>query len=640
MAGISEDDKNRVRAASDLVAIASDRMTLRQRGREFWGCCPFHGEKTPSFKIDPDTQLWHCFGCGEGGDVFSFIMKMDDIGFVDAVRFLAQRANIELSFDADTQAQTGPKARLKEVCAETAAFYHMQLMRGRNDGAASARSYLASRHLNGDIPKSWTLGYAPGHKALVTYLHSKGFTNKEMVDANVAMVDRNNRLQDRFFNRVMFPIFDVEGSAIAFGGRVIGKGEPKYLNSQETPIFHKSNILFGLNKAKASMTSTGIAVVVEGYTDVIVLHEAGITNAVATLGTSLTIQHIRALSRHAKKGIVYLFDGDEAGQRAADRALQFIDESMLPESGQRQVELKAVTLPDGKDPAEFVQSSGADALRDLLNHAQPLIRYGIDRRLSQHDLNNFEDKGRALMAIVNILAPIKQSILAQEYASYAADRLHVDLQIVLDKLAHAKVRPPLGTDSQGRSQVRSQYGASSNAARQQDGTGQIGMNAAHTESRRQLSPQERDRLRVEREFLALCAHNPQVGLGYIGSLAQTKWHRKMHEDVAFALMEVLSQSPALSAAELVMNVESITPGAAALLTGVDTNPQYEVDCVARFLSEELSIGDMEQNVREMNAQLKDVEHYSEDDRELIYAALVAMQKDLAQVRRNHLNILS
>ena len=252
----------------------------------------------------------------------------------------------------------GQKARLKEVCEETASFYHTQLMRARGSQADAARAYLSSRDLGGPVPNEWNLGFAPGNQALVRHLSSKGFKPKDMVEANVAMLSkRDGRLQDRFFNRIMFPIRDVEGNTIAFGGRVIGKGEPKYLNSQETPVFHKSEVLFGLDKAKAAMASTGVAIIVEGYTDVIVLHGAGVKNAVATLGTALTMQHIRTISRHAKHRIVYLFDGDEAGQRAADRAARFIDESMLPEAGRSRIDLCAVTLPDNLDPADFVQKS-------------------------------------------------------------------------------------------------------------------------------------------------------------------------------------------------------------------------------------------------------------------------------------------
>ena len=334
MAGtISEEDIQKVREASDIVAIVGERAPLRQRGRDFWCCCPFHNEKTPSMKVDPTLQLWHCFGCGEGGDVFGFVMKADDLSFPEAVRKLAERAHIDIeSVRGRAGASSSYKARLKENTRSSVDFYHLQLMRSPAPDAAAARAYLAGRGMGGEVPRRWNLGFAPGGGALVRHLRALGFKPKEMVDANVA-VERSGKLRDRFYNRVIFPIRDVQGEAIAFGGRVVGKGEPKYLNSQETPLFHKSQVLFGLDAAKAAMASTGVAVVVEGYTDVIALSEAGVRNVVATLGTALTRQHIRLLSRHAQRRIVYLFDGDEAGQRAADRALGFIDEGMTPEAG-------------------------------------------------------------------------------------------------------------------------------------------------------------------------------------------------------------------------------------------------------------------------------------------------------------------
>lgn len=634
MAGISDEDKNKVRAASDLVAIASDHMALRQRGRDFWGCCPFHGEKTPSLKIDPSTQLWHCFGCNQGGDVFTFVMKIEDIEFPDAVRQLARRAGIQLSEEPGAQVARGYKARLKEVCARTAEFYHEQLMRGKGSANDAARRYLGSRGLNGAIPKAWNLGFAPGNRALVEHLKSKGFKDPELIDANVAVKGRSGAVQDRFFNRVMFPISDIEGSTIAFGGRVVGKGEPKYLNSQETPIFHKSEVLYALDKAKASMASTGTAIIVEGYTDVIALHEAGITNAVATLGTALTVQHLRSLSRHAKNRIVYLFDGDAAGQRAADRALQFIDDSLLPESGRKPIELSAVTLPDDLDPADFIAVHGADALRSLIGDAQPLIRYGIDRRLEGLGSDDFEAKGRALMDAVNVLAPIKHSILAHEYAAYIADRLHVDLQLVLDKLSQTKVRSVPDSESSSR-RVESdgaygQHGALSSAY----GPADTQQGGEPRRSAGSLSPKERERLRIEREFLVLCSRNPEVCLSYAAPLAATSWHRRLHARIAQALLEVFAEHPDSSPAETVAEVERRCPHASSTLTCALSDDGAPAEELARFLSEELAIRDMEQNIIDMNGQLKSGSIPLED-REFMHQSIAMLQSELTHLRLAH-----
>ena len=208
MAGISDEDIQKVREASDLVALFGERVPVRQRGRDFWCCCPFHNEKTPSCKIDPSTQLWHCFGCGEGGDVFGFVMKIDDVSFPDAVRMLADRAHIDIKETGGRGVSNSRKARLRDVCATTRDFYHSQLMRGKSSEAAAAREYLGGRDLGGTIPKKWQLGFAPGRMTLVRHLSAAGFSAEEMIAANVALAGDGGRLRDRFFNRVMFPIND------------------------------------------------------------------------------------------------------------------------------------------------------------------------------------------------------------------------------------------------------------------------------------------------------------------------------------------------------------------------------------------------------------------------------------------------
>lgn len=620
MPSIPEGDIRRVREASDLVAIVGDRVQLRQRGRDFWGCCPFHNEKTPSFKVDPTTQLWHCFGCGEGGDVISFVMKIDDLGFADAVRFLAQRAGIQIAEDPKAAAFRGKKARLKEACEAAAEFYHLQLMRSREDGAASARAYLASRDMGGSVPNRWNLGYAPGRQSLVRHLSAKGFTSKELIDANLALVSKKDgRLRDRFYERVMFPIRDADGGTIAFGGRVIGKGEPKYLNTQETPLFHKSRVLFGLDVAKAAMASTGIAVIVEGYTDAIMLHESGVKNAVATLGTALTVQHVRQLSRHAKQRIVYLFDGDEAGQRAADRAARFIDESMLPEAGRKQVGLFACTLPDNLDPADFVSQRGADELRSLIDRATPLLRYAIDRKLARRDLSDFTEKSSALPEVIELLAPIKHSLLAQEYATYLADRLQVDPSVVTAKLAAAKVSAPAGEEPTPMPVP--------------SGTGEG--DAAAPVADRTIAPRDRERLRIEREFLSLCARRPQIGIAYAASLASTSWASRRHAAVSEALLGVLAEHPGALPAEIIDAVDAACPGSRSLLTAASLYDDMEPADLACFLTEELSLRDLERTILTLTSQLKNDADLSEDDYGLLYASVASMQKELAELRRRH-----
>lgn len=608
---ISDEDIQKVREASDVVAVIGERVPVKQKGRDFWCCCPLHQEKTPSFKIDPSTQLWHCFGCGEGGDVFSFIQKTEDLTFPEAVRRLAERAHIDIvEAGGKGGIPASRKARLKEVCARTAEFYHTQLMRGRGGEADAARAYLGGRGFGGEVPRRWKLGFAPGRGALVAYLSRLGFSADDMVAANVALNGRDGRLRDRFYNRVMFPIFDVSGDCIAFGGRVIGAGEPKYLNSQETPLFHKSQVLYGLDRAKAAMTSTGVAIVVEGYTDVIALHEAGIRNAVATLGTALTMRHIRVLSRHASKRIVYLFDGDAAGQRAADRALAFIDKSMTPEAGPSQVDLVAVTLPDNLDPAEFVQARGADALQVLVDDAKPLLEYGIERRCASHNLDTAEGRARALEDCLSVLAPIKESILAKDYAVRLAGRLRLRENDVLAALAAKE--PPRFANRDDEADAES---------------------APAPRPARALSRAERNRLRFEREFLSLAAQHPEVGLAHADALAQIQWHEEVHRVLAESILSTLAENPQAAGVDIVTRASLASPHAARVLTGGTGAGGADPAAAGAYLAEELALGDADEAIGALTAQLAgDV---SAQEAELLHAAVTSLQMDVASRRVAH-----
>ena len=616
MGSISDEDIQRVREASDLVSVIGERVPVKQKGRDFWCCCPLHQEKTPSFKIDPSVQLWHCFGCNEGGDVFAFVMKTEDLSFPEAVRKLAERAHIDIQETGGRpSAPASKKARLKEICAATAGFYHTQLMRSPDAGAARAREYLAGRGLGGKVPKEWNLGFAPGRGALVRHLAGRGFRDDELVEANVASRSREGRLRDRFYDRVMFPIHDAAGECIAFGGRVIGQGEPKYLNSQETPIFHKSQVLYGLDHAKAAMASTGTAIVVEGYTDVIALHEAGIKNAVATLGTALTMRHIRLLSRHAQHRIVYLFDGDAAGQRAADRALGFIDESMTPEAGRSKVELAAVTLPDDLDPAEFVAARGADALRALIERAQPLLKYGIDRRLAASDLTTAEGRTRALTEALAVLAPIKDSLLAKDYAVQIAGRCRAREEDALAALAALEA-----------------------PARRDEGPadgGALAPRPAAPAPARRLTQAERSRLRFEREFLSVRAQHPLLALAPADALAQVQWRRSAHGAIAASLLETLAADPGAAAGTLVINATAAVPGAAGTLTAAAVPEGQDPAAVAAYLAEELSLGDAEEAIASMRALLSDPSQLAPEDYDALFQSVVGMQGDLNHRRQAH-----
>lgn len=257
---ISDEDKERVRKETDFVALVSETVPLKQRGGEFWGCCPFHQEKSPSFKINPSTGLWHCFGCGKGGDVFDYICEREGLSFPDAIRYLADRAGIELTEERGS-AHHGPKRnRLIDCLTEAQSFYSLLLLRGKGKDFAAGRSYLAGRGFGSSVCRRWGLGFAPGHGQLVSHLAQKGFSREEMIAADLA-VERNHRLQDRFYDRVMFPIRDEGGRVIAFGGRVLTDAKPKYLNTKETAVFHKSKHMFAFDRAKETITAQRLSLI-------------------------------------------------------------------------------------------------------------------------------------------------------------------------------------------------------------------------------------------------------------------------------------------------------------------------------------------------------------------------------------------
>ena len=624
----TEEDKQKVREANDLVALMGERSPLKQKGRDFWVCCPFHNEKTPSCKIDPVRQTFHCFGCGESGDVFSYVMKMEDLTFPEAVHRLAERAHIEIADDGKRQGKhlgQGRRARLMAVCEQTAEFYHTQLMRSKSPEAAAARTYLSGRALGGQVPKTWRLGFAPGRGALVRHLTAKGFKPDEMIEANVALAGRDGHLRDRFFNRVMFPINDEAGGCIAFGGRVVGQGEPKYLNSQETPLFHKGRVLFALDKAKAAMAATGAAIVCEGYTDVIAMHEHGIENVVATLGTSLTRQHIRVLSRHARNRIIYLFDGDAAGQRAADRALQFIDSSMTPEAGHARIELAAVTLPDNLDPAEYLEKHGADELSCLIDRAKPLLEYGIERRLSRWDLSRAEGRAAALSDALSVLAPIKDSLLAKDYARQIASRCRAREEDVMAQLAALKA--PRVADDQDQERVAAGRPAATGAP--------WGAGAPAVEQpRRALPPEELNRRKFERQLLAICAARTDLALLNADALAQTSWHDPLCAQAAASMLDTLIADPGASTSAIVSNASLEDDRCARFLTRGLPEAGDPAE-LASYLVEELSIGDAEDALSAYKAELADPSSFASEDYEILFESVAAMQRDLTRRKQAH-----
>ena len=611
MARIDEEDIRRVREATDLVSLVGEHVILKQKGRLFWGCCPFHNEKTPSFKIDPSTQLWHCFGCGKGGDAFGYVMEQEKLEFPEAVRLLADRAHIEIKETDGGGMPRGQRQRLMAACEAAEEFFHMQLMRSRDAGSSSARKYLGERGFGSKPSTDWNLGFAPGHGQMCRHLQEKGFSRQELVQANLAFVGDNGRMVDRFYNRVMFPVHDLQGRTIAFGGRVIGKGEPKYLNTSETPVFHKSSNMFGIDKAKSSIVSSGCAIVVEGYTDVIAMHEAGITNAVATLGTALTAQHVKLLSRFAST-IVYLFDGDAAGQKAAMRASEFIDWSSAVESGRDPIDLKVTVLPDNMDPAEFVGAKGADAMREHVAQAQPLLKFSINRVLESYDLSKPQMKVKAMEESLRILYPIRNSVMATDYINIIADRLNLEYNVVSHALK--ELRPPAAARrEEEQAPVQEQYGKPYNSV-----TTKI--------------VQESERYsKMEHELVSLLVSDTAI-IGVLGKeLLRVKWEDSRAEAMVDALV---SHEGSMTPAQAYSVVMGACQEAAGLLASAmsDAEPGVESEMRAKLLVRNLLERDLERRIRQAKARMRDDSSMSPEQLEAIFEETIKLQRQLVELR--------
>lgn len=398
------------------------------------------------------------------------------------------------------------------------------------------------------------MGFAPGNNELVKHLALKKVSSKDMIDANLAVKGKDGRTHDRFYGRVMFPIYDAQGNCIAFGGRVMTDEQPKYLNTGETPLFHKSKVLFGLDKAKNNMTSSGMAVVVEGYTDVIAMHEAGINYTVATLGTALTQQHIRILNQHAKQKIIYLFDGDQAGQRAAERALNFIDEMARPEIHGKRAQLLALTLPDNMDPKEFIDAKGKDALVELIKNTKPLIQYGIERKISVYDLNEPGNKSKAANAALQILAPIKDSLVAKEYCTMISDKTGIRTDDLIAQLS--KLKAPARVDG---NVVPVSSDISTDVVFNEPKTGKIS--------------------KLEKELLCILAKNPE-SIKKIMSDMNYMWTVPSHEKLFDYMLEVLKENPKIQAKELIMKIHQKNAKTANMLTSISKMHDIKSDPVA------------------------------------------------------------
>jgi DNA primase len=485
---ISTESLERVKQAVDIVEVISAHTDLRRQGTRWVGLCPFHEERTPSFSVDAGEKLYHCFGCGVGGDTIKFIEEKEGLGFAEAVELLAERYGVELERereDPQAEAKRQQRRRLSELLDRTAAFYASYLW--DSDEAGKAREYLAERGLGEETLRAFAVGYAPSawDKVLLRGQRA-GFKVEELRGVGLVQRGRGGGEYDRFRSRIMFPIRDRRGRTLGFGGRAMRSDQgAKYVNTAETDFFHKSNMLYGIDLAKAAIAKAGRAVVVEGYTDVLALHQAGVEEAVCVMGTAITEEQVASLSGMVDE-VVLAMDADSAGQEAMLRAQRV--------AAGRKMRLRVAAMPAGEDPAEMLAvDGGAERFRALLEGAMELTAFQVGLVLEHTDTSSPAERDRALGEVAPILAGLGESASRDDLVRRVAERLDLEPAMVMGRVVAAQ---PLS-------------GGAGEAA----GSGGRGPAPAPRRTAELTSRERR-----ERALLAMCIALPEQGKGYLERL--------------------------------------------------------------------------------------------------------------------------
>lgn len=414
-----------IRAANDIVSVISDYVRLKKQGRNYGGLCPFHTEKTPSFMVNADKQIFRCFGCGEGGNVFSFIMKRENLSFPEAVRHLARRAGITVPEEDNPERRALLREQKQAFEANELARDFYQYILKNHDLAREARDYLLNRGITSDTIDRFQIGFAPpSWDGLLRFMKKKGYQAAVLEKLGLVLPRTKGApgYYDRFRNRIIFPVWNVQGKVVGFGGRVMDDTLPKYLNSPETPLFNKGLLLYGLNKAADSIRRLDQVIIVEGYMDVITCHQAGVTNVVASLGTAFTREQGKLLLRYTRD-VVMAYDADTAGVNAAMRGWQLLDDI-----GCR---VKVVSIPDGKDPDEFIRNYGADRFRTLVSQeAMGLCQYKTEKAMEKYDINKLEGKFKIASEVIPTVRNLSSEIEKEEAIAELARRIHLSPEAI------------------------------------------------------------------------------------------------------------------------------------------------------------------------------------------------------------------
>ena len=418
-------------ARTDLVDLVSESVRLTKKGNSWWGCCPFHGEKTPSFHVLPDRQIYKCFGCGKGGGAIRYVMELENLPFRDAVAVLAKRAGMPMpEFKGSAPGARERREKILEINRQAARAFHRWL---NGPEGAEGLAYLQGRGLSKATRTNFGLGFAPDSwDGLITELSGLGYDKRDLLDAGLAVSSKDGRIYDRFRNRVIFPIIDVRGDVIGFGGRVMDSSTPKYLNSPDTPVYNKSRNVFALNRAKTS--KTGRVILTEGYMDTIALHQAGFDNAVASLGTALTEEHGQLLARYFKEAVI-AYDGDGAGVAAAQRAIPLLEKAGL--------KVKVLRMQGAKDPDEFIKAYGREAFARLLDQSEDRVDYRLAQLQKKYDLADDSQRIAFLQEAAQLISTLHSAVEREIYGGHAAQTAGITpeaMKLEVDRALKGRLR--------------------------------------------------------------------------------------------------------------------------------------------------------------------------------------------------------
>ncbi len=417
-------------ARTDILDLVSESVRLTKKGGSYWGCCPFHSEKTPSFHVVPDRQMYKCFGCGKGGGAINYVMELENLPFKDAVAVLAQRAGMQMPEFGSSPGARERREKLLAINKQAARTFHRWL---HGPEGAEGLAYLQRRGLSRRTLTNFGLGFAPNAwDRLIAELSAQGYDKRDLLDAGLAVSNKDGRIYDRFRNRVMFPIIDVRGNVIGFGGRVMDDSTPKYLNSPDTPVYNKSRNVFALNIAKTS--KAGRVILTEGYMDTIALHQAGFDNAVASLGTALTEEHGQLLARHFQEAVI-AYDGDGAGVKAAQRAIPILEKAGM--------KVKVLRMAGAKDPDEFIKAYGRGAFAKLLDQSENQVDYRLAQLRKKYDLADDGQKVAFLQDAAQLVSALPSAVEREIYGGHAAQAAGVSadaMKLEVDRALKGRLR--------------------------------------------------------------------------------------------------------------------------------------------------------------------------------------------------------